>query len=314
MDVLGDIIMNLIKDKYAKFLIALAPVAWGLNPSFMKIAYRYVNPLMMNCLRLFLAFVFFLVFLRATRRLRQENFIKVASDTKLLMFIFVVFQVCYSIGISMVSASITGIVFGMLPVTVLVINLVTGDEKVSGITIVSVIMSIAGVVVIMMSGHRTGGGVSPVGFLLVLAAQISYGIFTVESKKKVRKHNPIVMTMVATVPSALVFLLFSFKDLFSFDYGTIPFEGWMGILFSGVIGMGIANAIWMWGAGKIGSTRLSLYNNLNPVAALTGAFVMLGERLNSYQYMGVAVIFAAILLSQYQPKGKRKDNAGVKPN
>ena len=71
------------------------------------------------------------------------------------------------------------------------------------------------------------------------------------------------------------------------------------MFFAGVVGMGIANAIWMWGTGKIGSTRISLYNNLNPVAALIGAFIMLGERLNVYQYMGVAVIFAAIILSQY---------------
>ncbi|SHJ32035.1 Permease of the drug/metabolite transporter (DMT) superfamily [Dethiosulfatibacter aminovorans DSM 17477] len=294
-----------IRDAYAKYIIVLAPIAWGLNPSFMKIAYKYVNPPMMNFIRLMMAFVFFLLFLRTTNRLRQENLWKVAMDTKLLMFIFVIFQVCYSIGISMVTASITGIIFGMLPVTVLVINLVTGDEKVRGKTVVSVIMSIVGVVIIVMSGKSTGGSISFIGAALVLMAQISYGIFTVESKKKVRYHNPVVMTTVATIPSAIVFLVLSFRDLASFDYGTIPMEGWMGMVFAGVVGMGIANAIWMWGAGKIGSTRLSLYNNLNPVAALIGAFVMLGERLSPWQYFGVLVIFSAILLSQYRPKGER---------
>ena len=294
--------MSEFRDRYAKYIIVLAPIAWGLNPSFMKIAYKYVNPLMMNFIRLMMAFVFFILFLRVTNRLRQENLWKVAVNIKLLMFIFVIFQVCYSIGVSMVTATITGIIFGMLPVTVMVINFVTGDEQVRGKTVVSVIMSIVGVIVIVMSGKSSGGSISFAGATLVLAAQISYGIFTVESKKKVRYHNPVVMTTIATIPSAIVFLILSFRDLASFDYGTIPFEGWMGMVFAGVVGMGIANAIWMWGAGKIGSTRLSLYNNLNPVAALIGAFVMLGERLNAYQYMGVAVIFAAILLSQYQPK------------
>jgi O-acetylserine/cysteine efflux transporter len=298
--------MSEFRDRYAKYIIIISPIAWGLNPSFMKIAYRYVNPLMMNFMRLMMAFVFFMFFLRVTNRLRQENLWKVAMDTKLLMFIFIIFQVCYSIGISMLTASITGIIFGMLPVTVLIINLVTGDEKVRGKTVASVIMSILGVAIIMISGNRSGGGVSPLGFILVLAAQISYGLFTVESKKKVAKHNPIVMTTVASIPSAIVFLVLSFREILAFDYGTIPLEGWMGMVFAGVVGMGIANAIWMWGAGKIGSTRLSLYNNLNPVAALTGAFIMLGERLNAFQYIGVAVIFSAILLSQYQPKGSKR--------
>ena len=285
--------MSLIKDKYAKYLITIAPIAWGLNPSFMKIAYRYVNPLMMNFIRLVMAFLFFVIFTMVTKKLKLKEVKEIAMDTKMLSLIFVVFQVCYSLGIKLIPASFTGIIFGLLPVTVLIINTITGDEKASVKMLVSIAMSLVGVVIIILSGNGGGMGmVSLTGLLLVLAAQISYGLFTVESKKKVLKYNSMVMTTVIMVPTAFVFFVLIFKDI-------ATFEGWVSMFFAGVVGMGIANAIWMWGTGKIGSTRISLYNNLNPVAALIGAFIMLGERLNVYQYMGVAVIFAAIILSQY---------------
>jgi O-acetylserine/cysteine efflux transporter len=305
--------MSLIKDKYAKYIIIIAPIAWGLNPSFMKIAYRYVSPLMMNFIRLVMAFIFFVIFTMVTKKLKLKEVKEIAMDTKMLSLIFVVFQVCYSLGIKLIPASFTGIIFGLLPVTVLIINTITGDEKASVKMLVSIAMSLVGVVIIILSGNVGGMGVvSLTGLLLVLAAQISYGLFTVESKKKVLKYNTMVMTTVIMVPTAFVFFILIFKDIATFDYGLIPVEGWVSMFFAGVVGMGIANAIWMWGTGKIGSTRISLYNNLNPVAALTGAFIMLGERMNGYQYMGVAVIFAAIILSQHQFKGNGNKVDGSK--
>lgn len=298
--------MKLIKDKYAKYIIILAPIAWGLNPSFMKIAYQYVSPMMMNFIRLVMAFLFFALFIAATGKLKLREVKEIAMNTKYLTFIFVVFQVCYSLGVKLIPASYTGMIMGILPVTVLIINIITGDEKVSVKMMISIVMSLVGVAIIILSGNSESiGTVSIVGLFLLFTAQISYGMFTIESKKKVAKYNSMVMTTVVIIPTTLVFFILIFKDIVTFDYGSIPMEGWTSMFLAGVVGMGIANAIWMWGTGKIGSTRISLYNNLNPVAALTGAYIMLGERMNSYQYMGVAVIFTAIILSQYQFKGNR---------
>ena len=210
--------MSLIKDKYAKYLITIAPIAWGLNPSFMKIAYRYVNPLMMNFIRLVMAFLFFVIFTMVTKKLKLKEVKEIAMDTKMLSLIFVVFQVCYSLGIKLIPASFTGIIFGLLPVTVLIINTITGDEKASVKMLVSIAMSLVGVVIIILSGNGGGMGmVSLTGLLLVLAAQISYGLFTVESKKKVLKYNSMVMTTVIMVPTAFVFFVLIFKDIATFD-------------------------------------------------------------------------------------------------
>jgi drug/metabolite transporter (DMT)-like permease len=294
--------MNLKADKYAKYIIVIVPIIWGINPVFMKIAYRYVDPLFMNFMRLFLAMVFSLVFTFSTKKLNLKSILSISRDTIRLIIFFGFFQLFFSLGIQYLPAGISGIVFGLLPVTVLIINTITGQEKSGFLILLSVLMSIIGIIIVMLNGGTEGTGeISMLGIVLIFFAQLSYGLFTIESKSKVIKYNPLAMTTVALIPVTTLFFLISLKKIFVFEYSALPFEAWGSIIFSGVIAIGFANAVWMWGTGKIGSTKVSLYTNINPVAALISGFFILGETLNITQFLGILVIFSAIVLSQIKP-------------
>jgi drug/metabolite transporter (DMT)-like permease len=283
----------------AKYIIAITPIIWGINPVFMKISYLYVEPLLMNFMRLFLALIFSLTFMLASKKTSLTEIKLISKDTKRLMVYFALFQLCFSMGVQYLPAGIAGIVFGLLPVTVLIINKIIGEEK-SGLKIlISVGMSISGIAVVMLNGTGSSGVViSNLGIGLIFSAQVFYSLFTIESKAKVKIYNPFTVTIVALIPSTLLFFFISIRQVFAFDYLSLPAEAWGSILFSGVIAISIANAIWMWGTGIIGSTKASLYTNLNPVAALIAGYLVLGETLNTIQFAGIVVIFAAIILSQ----------------
>jgi len=64
----------------------------------MKIAYKYADPIFMNCIRLFLASIFCLILTIATKRLKIKDIVKIGKDMIKLIVLFVLFQIFYSIG------------------------------------------------------------------------------------------------------------------------------------------------------------------------------------------------------------------------
>jgi drug/metabolite transporter (DMT)-like permease len=290
-------------NKTTYLLIASVPIIWGLTPTVMKTAFDYVSPFFMSFLRLTVAFATSFVFLSIRRKLSIKDIPGLFKKNLLIIIFFNLFQIFYALGLRILPVGIIGIVFGLLPVTVLLINSATGFEKASLRLILSVAMSLLGVIIITSAGNATGYDNIPIrGIFYVFIAQLSYGLFTINSKKNVQSFDPIAITTVATIPTSIIFFLWSFEEAVNFNFSTLPFQVWLSIIFTGAIAISVANSLWIWGADQIGSNRASLYSNLNPVVALIGGFFIHKELLNTVQLIGVFIIFIAIVLSQVKTK------------
>lgn len=289
--------------KTTYLLIASVPIIWGLTPTVMKTAFDYISPFFMSFLRLTVAFLTSFVFLYVRGKLNIRDIPSLFRKNLMIIVFFNLFQIFYALGLRILPVGIIGIVFGLLPVTVLLVNSVMGLEKASSRLIASVTMSLIGVIIITTAGNATEFDVIPVqGIVYVFVAQLFYGLFTINSKKNVQANNPIAITTVATIPTSIIFFLWSFEEAVNFNYSTLPIQVWMSIIFSGAIAISLANSLWIWGADQIGSNRASLYSNLNPVVALIGGFFIHNELLNGVQMIGIFVIFTAIILSQIKSK------------
>lgn len=289
--------------KTTYLLIASVPIIWGLTPTVMKTSFDYISPFFMSFLRLTVAFATSFVFLSVRGKLSIKDIPELFRENLLVIIFFNLFQIFYALGLRILPVGIIGIVFGLLPVTVLMINSATGFEKATLRLVISVSMSLLGVIIITTAGNATGYDNLPIqGILYVFIAQLSYGLFTINSKKNVQNFDPIAITTVATIPTSIIFFLLSFEEAVNFNFSTLPFQVWMSIFFTGAIAVSFANSLWIWGADQIGSNRASLYSNLNPVVALIGGFFIHNELLNAVQFIGIFIIFIAIILSQVKPK------------
>jgi drug/metabolite transporter (DMT)-like permease len=289
--------------KTTYLLIASVPIIWGLTPTVMKTAFDYVSPFFMSFLRLTVAFLTSYIFLSIRGKLTIKDIPGLFRKNLLIIVFFNLFQLFYALGLRVLPVGIIGIVFGLLPVTVLLINSATGLEKASSRLVLSVSMSLIGVIIITTTGNATGYDDIPIqGILYVFIAQLSYGLFTINSKKNIQSFDPIAITTVATIPTSIIFFLLSYEEAVNFNFSTLPFQVWLSIIFTGAIAISVANSLWIWGADQIGSNRASLYSNLNPVVALIGGFFIHNELLNTVQLIGIFIIFIAIVLSQIKPK------------
>ena len=84
---------------------------------------------------------------------------------------------------------------------------------------------------------------------------------------------------------------------------------WGPLLFAGVLSMGVAYSLQILGQGHLEPTTASLIMSLESVFAALGGWWLLGERMKSYELMGCALVFSAVILSQLPVRDRRVEAA-----
>jgi drug/metabolite transporter (DMT)-like permease len=73
---------------------------------------------------------------------------------------------------------------------------------------------------------------------------------------------------------------------------------WIGVVYAGLMAIGVAYVLWNRGVRRIGSSRTAAYQNLVPVVALLTAWLWLGEMPTILQIGGAAVVLGGLTLAR----------------
>ncbi len=92
-------------------------------------------------------------------------------------------------------------------------------------------------------------------------------------------------------------------SLFAFDPST-----WSPLLYSGIVSVGIGFTLQVFGQKKVDSALASLIMSLEAVFALLGGLIFLGERLSGREWLGSAVMLAAVILVQLKGQQQKPDS------
>jgi drug/metabolite transporter (DMT)-like permease len=85
------------------------------------------------------------------------------------------------------------------------------------------------------------------------------------------------------------------------------------VAYAGLFALVIAYLLFYRGVQVLGATRTALYSNLQPVIALTVAWLLLGERPTAWQLVGTALVLAGLLLSRLAPMRPPRGAATASP-
>ncbi len=156
----------------------------------------------------------------------------------------------------------------------------------------SSLLAIAGCALLTLSGDA-GSVVNPAGVLSSLGAGFSYAIFVLGSKRLLREHTPDAVNGVVFSGAGLVLLpvLLMNPPLWLAE----P-RGLLVALHLGLIATGLAYFLFLKGLSSVpASTSVTLSMAEPLTASLLGVF-LLGERLNVFGGIGVALMFAGVAL------------------
>ena len=147
------------------------------------------------------------------------------------------------------------------------------------------------------------------GFGAALSAAIFWSIAVIIFKSASEEISPFLITALKNTIATICFIfLFYFTDI-SIWYDGFDKLDYFKILVSGILGMGLADVIFLYALSKIGANRIALINCFEPVVIYILSFLFLNTVLSNQQFFGFMIVVIAILIIKYE-----KDMDDIDPN
>lgn len=291
-------------DVQAKLMLVVLCLLWGVTWPIMKIALADIPPLSMRTMTAGFGALTLLVVCLLTRRalrLPPQVWGQVFIISLLNIGAFSVLSAYAQITAS--TSRVTILIYTMPIWAVLMAWLMLG-ERPNGRQGLAVALGIVGLAVLIYP--LAGQGV-PLGILLALVAGVSWAAGTVYVKWS---RLPLDALALAFWQVAIAFFVIA-GCMFVFD-GRLNLDNahagsLLATAFAGVIGSGIAYALWFVIVRRLSAATASLGALGNPAVGVVATVLMVGERPTATDIVGFALIFAAsacVLLgpSTSQPK------------
>ncbi len=208
------------------------------------------------------------------------------------------YQAALMTGLVTTTATNAALILGAMPVVVAVLGSVFGVERTSPRLWFGIVVATIGVVLVIAARGLDFSSATLRGDLLALLACLCWSVFTVGVRQVGQNANPLRVVLITTAGGTPVLVLLAWRDLVSVDWVHLGGPTWIALLYSAVMAIVVAYAIWSVAVQRIGSTRTALYNCFVPVVAALVAWVVLGERPLPVQGVGAVLVFAGVFLSQ----------------
>ncbi len=138
------------------------------------------------------------------------------------------------------------------------------------------------------------------GFGAALSAAIFWSIAVIIFKSASEAISPFLITALKNTIAAICFIcLFSFTAI-PLWYNGFDKLDYFKILVSGILGMGLADVIFLYALSKIGANRIALINCFEPVVIYVLSFLFLNTVLSNQQFFGFIIVIIAILMIHYE--------------
>lgn len=280
-------------------LLALAFI-WGVNFSVVKSVLEEIPPLGFNALRFPLAVLVlgWLLWRRSGSPSIERK--DVPRLVALGLLGNVAYQLCFIVGIDRTTAGNASLLLATTPVWTVFLSAVAGHERPTrqlllgaGATVLGMFMVVAG-----GSDEISLGSATLRGDLLMIAGAWIWSVYTVAGRAPVAKYGALPVTAWTLIIGTPLLVVFGVPDLLATDLRAVSAAAWLGLVYAGVLAIGIAYLLWYRGVEVLGNNRTAVYSNLVPVAALITAWVWLGERPAPLQMGGAAVILGGLTIAR----------------
>lgn len=278
-------------------LFAMA-VIWGVNFVVVKYATQIFNPVAFTGLRVGTAALFLGAVVLARGGISLQRL-----DVLRLLFLGVLgnglYQLFFVHGVARTRAGNAALIVGAAPAFIALVARARGMERVKRMTWIGIGLSVLGVaLVIAGSATSSQGQTTLLGSILVFLGVLSWTVYTILLQPYTKRIDVIQLSAVTLVGGAIPLVIASTPALIATDWSRVGVGGWLALLYSSVLSMGVAYFFWYRGLRVLGPTRTAVYSNLQPIVALLVAWAFLSEIPTIFQGVGAVTIIAGVFLTR----------------
>jgi len=294
------------KQTKALLAIILTAILGGGIPVMSKVSLIEIPPLSVAALRFSIASVFLLpTFIKySPRKLHELSKVIGASlfgTVNILLFVF---------GIKYTSATMGQMIYALVPVLAGILSYFLIKEKITGKKILGVGLGLLGTIIIVLlpvieKGVSLESGLK--GNLLILMAVMAFSFYPVLSKKLQKKYNPLFLSSVFIITTAIVALALSLSDWLINPYWwqSVSLQAWIGVIYLGIFGGAGYYVLYQY-AIKYGTPIIaSMILYLQPAMVFLWAKTLLGEKLTPGLVVGGILALTGAYLTTASNKKAR---------
>lgn len=291
-----------MKKSIVYILLALASVIWGVSFIMTKELFNsepHITVFIILTFRLILATVVTIPSLLILRKLEPIK----KGDLKWFLILAIlepfIYSICETSGVQLVSGSMSSIIVATIPLFVPLGMAVAYREKIPVVTILGLLLSFAGLAVMLLFGGSNNLDTNPVGLAWLFAAVITAVVFTLVLVKLVNRYRPLTITAYQNLFGCLYFL----PLMLLMDGSQLPLLSYSGKMIGLLLALGVccstlAYVCYNVGVARLGATAACIFNNVIPVFSLIAALIIGQETLTWAKPIGIAIVIAGVILAQ----------------
>ncbi len=297
--------------------ITLASVIFGFSFLFTKMTLEHLEVFQLLGIR-FLIAALCMSLLVATRIVKvQLNFKKIGSILLISLAEPVLYFVFETFGVKLTSASESGMMIALIPFAVAILSMIILKEKIAGRQWLAILLAVAGVLLITLAKDSIGNISSITGYLLLLGAVLTAGLYNPLSRKASAQCTPFEITLIMMWAGAICFntigLTIAGTEGRIGHYFTDALNpgALYGLLYLSLVSSIVAFLCFNYAVSKIKSSIVATFANLTTVVSILAGVFINGEKLYWLQMAGAALVLAGIWLVTKNGNGKIKGEAGI---
>ncbi len=275
------------------FLVMMAALGFSFKSILVKAAYGYgVEPMTLMLMRIFIAFPLYIVtllivegrgvFVVSTRELCLFAFMGIAGIGCAMLFSF------YSL--ELIDASLATLVVYTYPAMTVILLSIFFGERVSRAKFVSLVITFLGLIMVVRADRSDFLNLNGRGILFGLVAAFAFALYNAMSERAVKSISPVRL---------ISYCMFFFVAFFGVLFGNRPYpaapEVWGLATLLGLFTGFMPFLCLLYGIKRIGAGRAVIIGSLGPVFTVIWAFLLLGERFDTIQIVGMVVAIIGVM-------------------
>ncbi len=207
-------------------------------------------------------------------------------------------QYFFFLAVDYTAAPNVALAYALVPAFVLLLDTIFLRNKATLLKILGIIVAFAGATMIFSEQGIDLSSEFFIGNLIALAGSLSWAIYTIIGKKIIKEYGSIFSTGLAIILGYLLYLpiYFAIGDTSSFAF--IDSTAIIKILYLGLFTSVVGYALWYWMLERMDASKLSVFNNLQPIITALLAFIFLSFNFTLPFVIGGIMVIIGVFLTQ----------------
>ncbi|MDX2003168.1 MAG: DMT family transporter [Chitinophagales bacterium] len=215
-------------------------------------------------------------------------------------------QLLFFKGLSLTSPINSALIMITTPIIVLILAFISGNDRVTWLKIVGVVLGAVGAsLIILVRTPADAAHSSVLGDFYILLNAVAYAIYLVIVKPLMKKYHPMRVIAWVFLFGGLFVFPFGVLDLTAVQWGHLPSEVWLSILFVIIFTTFLAYGLNIFALSRVSPSVVGIYIYLQPILAALIAILVYQESIGMAKILAAMLVFLGVFLVSYQPKEEK---------